>query len=206
MLIKICGLRSQQDADAAIGADFCGFIFHQSSPRAISPEDAARIQTANARRVGVFVKQDAVEILRIMRIANLHFAQLHGPHDRDCAMAIGADKIIRVLWPERFRDIGELQHTALTFADSCAFFLLDAGSDGGGSGRKLDCRNFANLDLPRPWLLAGGLDAENIDEALKVCAPAGLDFNSRLEDSPGIKNPARIRQAVIAAQAIGKAQ
>ena len=191
MQIKICGLVRQEDVDAAarLGATFCGFIFHRASPRHIGPERAARLESGAMKRAGVFVEQDAPEILAIMRQARLDFAQLHGSQSLACAARIGAERVIRTLWPARFQDRQELEQALAAHAGACAWFLLDAGQAGGGSGKTLDWAWLSGLRAPRPWLLAGGLAPDNAKAALAACQPDGLDFNSGVEEAPGKKSP-----------------
>lgn len=195
MLIKFCGITRQKDADEAarLGADMCGFIFHPSSPRYISPENAAKIASGNVARVGVFVRQNAAEILEIMQKARLDFAQLHGEQDIACAQAIGPN-VIRALWPARYEHIGQMLPDAEKFAPHCKYFLLDSGKAGGGHGQAPDFASLRGLELPRPYFLAGGLNADNIRLALDLCAPAGLDLNSGVEDAPGLKNAAKMAE------------
>lgn len=190
MLTKICGMRRQEDVAhaARLGFAICGFVFHPQSPRYIQPEMAADLDSFGMRRAGVFVRETASAINRVMRIASLDFAQLHGAQNIQCAKDVGAERIIRVLWPQRFSTLRELEKEAEKIADFCAYFLLDAGSAGGGSGMRLRWRHLADLRLPRTWFLAGGLSPDNIPDALNSCQPGGLDFNSGLEDAPGIKN------------------
>ena len=132
--IKVCGITRQSDLSTAMGmgAHFCGFVFHPGSPRYIAPERAAALDSALVRRVGVFVNQDAEEIMETMKTARLEFAQLHGAQSLDCARRIGPEKVIRVLWPDRYESLAALQKEMELWADSCAWFLLDAGSHGGG--------------------------------------------------------------------------
>ena len=134
--IKVCGITRQSDLSTAMGmgAHFCGFIFHPGSPRHIAPPRAAALDSALIRRVGVFVNQNAEEIMDIMKTARLEFAQLHGAHSLDCARRIGPEKVIRVLWPDRYESVDALQREMELWADSCAWFLLDAGTQGGGHG------------------------------------------------------------------------
>ncbi|GFH62498.1 MAG: N-(5'-phosphoribosyl)anthranilate isomerase [Candidatus Desulfovibrio kirbyi] len=201
MRIKLCGLTQQQDADAAaaLGVQFCGFIFHPASPRRIAPDRADQLDTGNMLRVGVFVDQQAEEILEIMARARLDFAQLHGQQGIDCALAIGARRVIRTLWPDRHGV--PLRAELQKYADSCAWYLLDAGLAGGGSGKPLEWTGLRGLQAPRPWMLAGGLDAENIQQALAQCAPDGVDFNSGVEYTPGKKNSGLLESAVALARA-----
>lgn len=199
MLLKICGMRKQADIDAACAAgfDFCGFIFHPASPRHIDPEAASRLKTGAMRRVGVFVDTPVAVIARIMKIARLDYAQLHGAQDQRYLQALGSQNVIYALWPQRYRNIEDLRDDAEKHG--CAYYLLDAGQSGGGSGNALDWRALTALALPSPWLLAGGLNEKNAAQAAHACSPGGLDFNSGIEDGPGIKNHAKIFAAARAA-------
>lgn len=200
MKVKICGMTRQRDLDRAdgLGADFCGFIFHPKSPRRIEPEIAARLRSGRMSRVGVFVNQGANEIRAIMTAARLDYAQLHGSQTAQDAKIIGPERVIRVIWPQREAHAGSPLQAWREFP--CAFFLLDAGQSGGGSGAVLDWASLNDLKLGRPWLLAGGLCATNISEAVAACAPWGVDLNSGIEDSPGLKNHEKMTAAIQAAR------
>lgn len=210
LLIKICGITRQEDADAAAiaRADMCGFIFHEGSPRLCTAARAAAITTPNLRRVGVFVGQDARSVRDIMREARLDMAQLHGPqspiHTADCARLVGAENIIRVFWPQKHPSRADLEEHFHGHSRHCAYFLLDAGQGGGGSGKALRWQALRGLTSPRPWLLAGGLSPTNAAEALalNLAGLTGLDFNSGVEDQPGQKNPEKIHAAVKACHSI----
>lgn len=191
MRIKFCGLRRQEDVDAAarLGADAAGFIFHPASPRACLPEAAAALSSPGLARVGVFVEQTEEEIARIMALARLDVAQLHGAQDTAaCARRLGAERLWRVIWPRRYADAAALQAALDAEAPYCAAFLLDAGTGGGGSGCALDWAALEGLRRSRPWWLAGGLGPDNVAAALAACRPDGLDVNSGVEDAPGMKN------------------
>lgn len=201
--IKVCGQTHSPVADCAVsfGARFIGFVFHEGSPRSIAPERAASIRSAHVGRVGVFVRQRAPEILDIMRRARLDYAQLHGCQSMEDALAIGPDRVIRVLWPEQCADAADLQRRIDAWAPYCAYYLLDAGKScgSGGLGRRMEISWLNSLRFPRPWILAGGLDEANIPEALSQCSPDGLDLNSGIESSPGMKVPMRMLRAIFAA-------
>lgn len=200
MRLKICGITREEDAREAarLGYHLCGFVFHQDSPRHISMEQAAATHTGPMLRVGVFVNQDLQEIRAFMARARLDYAQLHGGQGQDIALALGLDHVIRVLWPGRYASLKDMEADAA--AKPCAFYLLESGASGGGSGRAMSqgtWQNLASLHLPMPFFLAGGLNQDNAAQAAKACNPAGMDINSGAEDMPGIKN--HTKMAAIAA-------
>ncbi|MDR1576962.1 MAG: phosphoribosylanthranilate isomerase [Deltaproteobacteria bacterium] len=191
--IKICGLTNAQDAlsCAQLGADGVGFIFHPPSPRFVEPTLVRDFLTPSSLRVGVFVGQGAREILAIMATARLDLAQLHGDQALSVARAIGAERVIRVFWPERYKDAPEAWAAELDlWSAEAAAFLFDAGSGGGGHGRKVG----VPFSSPQPYLLAGGLQPSDLGQLWPADDPglAGFDFNSGVEKSPGVKDLAAI--------------
>jgi len=197
--VKICGLTRPEDFKlCADSGAWTGFIFHPASPRYLSPPEAAAIETGPAARVGVFVDQSPAEVQNIMATARLNLAQLHGGQDQNFCRLIGPDRIIKVFWPQRYASPPELAADLGRFADSAAFFLLDAGSGGGGHGRALNLEFLRGMKFPRPWLLAGGLSAENIltINTGDLFNLYGFDFNSGVELAPGLKDHNRVRSAV----------
>lgn len=197
MRIKICGMSSQPviDEAAALGVEFCGFVFHGPSPRNVTPRQVAALDTHGMKRVGVFVTQSAEEIRNIVREAGLDYIQLHGGQSAAFAGNFPAERVIRVLWPARYASRAALEQDIAAFAGSCGLYLLDAGM---GSGRELDWTSLHDLAFPHPWFLSGGLGPGNVARALRACSPDGLDFNSRLEISPGCKSAELVQQAVAA--------
>lgn len=209
MLVKFCGMTRQADVDAALrlGADCCGFIFHEGSPRALRPEAAARLASGTLKRVGVFVLQNADAILRTVARARLDWVQVHGAQTLACeaelARAIGPERVIRVLWPGRHASLAGLEAEMRSHAAYCGHFLLDAGTTGtGGSGRNLDWQALAALRAPRPWILAGGLDADRLGLAIVQSRPDGVDLNSGVEDAPGLKNHGKMAAAEAAIRSV----
>ena len=205
MFVKFCGLTRQEDADQAVrlGARMGGFIFHPRSPRGVLPAAAAALDTGPLLRVGVFVQQGAEEIKAVMAEARLDLAQLHGCQSVECALAVGPERVIRVLWPERYSHRALLYNDLRRHAEACAYYLLDAGLKGGGSGRRLEWLDLCRLRAPHPWLLAGGLGPDNVRAALNLCTPGGVDFNSGVEDAPGRKHADKMAAAVAAANPKG---
>jgi phosphoribosylanthranilate isomerase len=142
--------------------------------------------TPGAKRVGVFVKHSIEEIHDIMDEACLDMAQLHGDQGLEVAWALGADRVIKVFWPER-HSREELLTLMILWKDLAAYFLFDAGTSGGGSGNLIQS---VLPDSPKPYFLAGGLNPILVKTFWPSKDPmlAGFDLNSGLEESPGLKN------------------
>ena len=199
-LIKVCGLTRAEDAAfcAEAGADWLGFIFHPQSPRRVSPGAVAEFETGSAKRVGVFVDQSPAEVLALMETARLDLAQLHGGQDNDFIRQIGPERVILARWPERFESPEALAAELGGLDPALRAVLFDAGRGGGGHGRSLSLEGLAGLT--RPWLLAGGLTAEKAAALDCQSLPnlIGLDFNSGVEKSPGLKDHRLVRAAIAA--------
>ncbi|WP_027184385.1 phosphoribosylanthranilate isomerase [Desulfovibrio inopinatus] len=195
--IKVCGMTRPEDAAAcvALGVNMLGFIFASKSPRNITPEHAASIETPGVLRVGVFVEQTVDDVLAIIDEAKLDIAQLHGGQDQAFCQAIGPERVMRVFWPMRYDSTAAFEAELAAYADSAHRFLCDAGSSGGGHGVSLDFSRLTNLQSPRPWLIAGGLGPNNVLDALTTTA-AGVDINSGVEEAPGKKDHDKLRQTI----------
>ena len=198
LVVKVCGLTRAEDVIgcAAAGADLVGCIFAAKSPRHVTPAQAAALPRTAAKRVGVFVEQTVPEILAIMDAAGLDLAQLHGEHSPDDCRAIGEGRAIRTFWPQRYPDVASLAAAMAAYAGTIRYALLDAGSAGGGHGRTLDWAALATLAAPMPWLLAGGLGPDNVAEAVRAAKPHGVDLNSGVESSPGLKELTAVRRCL----------
>lgn len=198
LLVKVCGMTRAEDVTlcASLGVDMLGFIFHPPSPRCVTLAAAGTLKAPGPRRVGVFVHQDPDQVLFAMEEAALDMAQLHGDQDEDFCRAVGPERVVKVLWPQRFQDLRELEAALARFAPVCSYFLLDAGTSGGGHGTVLEARRLKGLQCPRPWLLAGGMGPDTLVSSLRACSPAGVDLNSGVEHHPGVKDPGKIRAAL----------
>ncbi|KHK02713.1 phosphoribosylanthranilate isomerase [Desulfovibrio sp. TomC] len=197
-IVKVCGMTRPEDVLGCTeaGADFLGFIFAAKSPRRVTPAQAAALPRTAAKRVGVFVEQTLPEVLAIMAEAELDLAQLHGGQDPDFCRAVGADRVLRAFWPQKHPDLASLAAEMAPFAGAVRFALLDAGTSGGGHGKSLDFAALAELSPPMPWLLAGGLGPDNVAEAIRIAKPHGVDLNSGVESSPGLKDLAKVRRSL----------
>lgn len=182
--IKICGLSTPGTVQAAVdqGVDAVGFVFAPGSPRTVSPEEAAALTALvppEVETVGVFRDQPIDEVLMAARESGVTTVQLHGSEparDLDELAASGMRTLRAVSaaryteWPHEWPRDQRL--------------LIDAVAPGSG-------KRFAAVDLPSPpagfWLLAGGLDATNVGELLRMHRPSGVDVSSGVEASRGVK-------------------
>lgn len=187
--LKVCGVNDAAFALRAAdgGVDYLGFVFEPSSPRAVSPADAAAIRRAvgpRVRCVGVFVRQGVEEILSVMRAAGLDVVQLHRQ---------AADAEVRALKAAGF-GVWRLDDGEGPDAGAADGLLVD-GRDGartGGTGRLGDWSRARALAARGVFtILAGGLSAENL-AAAAATGVSVLDVNSSLEVAPGIKSLARL--------------
>jgi len=201
LLCKICGLTKAEDVALchSLSADCIGCIFIPASPRFVKPQHAALLPDGPALRAGVFAGMDLDEVRNIARSARLDLIQLHGGEEPAFCRALGPERVIKTLWPEKLTP-EELDRELDRFAPVCAYFLLDAGTSGGGSGKSLKTDALRHIRPPRPWLLAGGLGPDNLLSTLAAFAPGagpnGVDLNSALESAPGIKDYELVRNTL----------
>ena len=197
-LAKVCGMTRAADVTGCTeaGADLLGFIFAAKSPRRLTPEQAAALPRTTAKRVGVFVEQTLEDVLAIMEQVDLDLAQLHGGQNPDFCRAVGPHRVIRAFWPQKHPTLASLAAEMAAFDGAIRYALLDAGTSGGGHGTSLDFAALAELAPPMPWLLAGGLGPDNVAEALRIAKPHGVDLNSGVESSPGLKDLQKVRRSL----------
>ncbi len=198
--IKICGITRSSDAMAAArsGADAVGFLFAES-PRRVKPEVVRTIVQdlpPHLLRFGVFVDANPAEIARVVSVAEIDRIQLHGFEEPMVRELVGT----RVVKAFRARDELVLQEIQEWNVDT---FLLDAWSPeaAGGTGRPFDRdlgRRAAKLGR---MILAGGLTPENVGKAIREIRPFGVDVSSGVEESPGIKDMAKIQAFIDAVRA-----
>lgn len=199
--IKICGISDVEQARAVsdAGADALGLVFYPQSPRHVNLERAVEICRAVSPLltiVGLFVdpKQSAVE--EVLARCPIHLLQFHGNENaRFCeGFARPYVKALRMR-PELDVD------AAIADYRSASAFLFDAYTPGvpGGTGSTFDWARLPSLYVP--WLLAGGLTAENVGQAMRASAPPAVDVSGGVEVAPGRKDPRLISQFVQAVRA-----
>ena len=188
---KICGITNLSDAQAAAvhGASAIGFIFYEKSSRAISIEDAKFISghlSNDISKVGVFVNHDKAFIEEAIRSVSLNIIQLHG--DEIPGFCNQFDVPV-------FKAIRIKNEASLSVMDqyNVAGFLLDTFSNKqyGGTGETFDW-SILNEQIDTPIILSGGLNPDNVLDAIDSVNPAAIDVNSGVELSPGKKKNKKI--------------
>jgi phosphoribosylanthranilate isomerase len=198
-IVKVCGITTEEDLETSVeaGANAIGFNFYAKSPRYLTMTRArqlARMMQGKFIKVGVFVNPSEDELLEIASHVPLDILQLHGEQ----APAHLANSF-RV-WKGGHASV---DRTALDPAVEA--WLLDTPTPlHGGSGRTFDWSLAA--DFPRRAIVAGGLDGDNVAEAIRTAKPWGVDACSRLESKPGQKDATRIKHFVENALAAFRSQ
>ena len=203
--VKICGLTRAVDAEFAdaAGVQYLGVIF-AGGPRERTPTQAREtVAGRRARRVGVFSTQSEEEIATTVETVGLHVVQLHADADADRVQRVRAATGAEVWAVIRTAD-GLLPEGVEALCEAADALLIDALASGqlGGSGQTLPWdrlgESLDELDYHPRIVLAGGLTADNVAEAIDLVAPSVVDVSSGVESSPGVKDHARIRAFVAA--------
>lgn len=192
--IKVCGITTPDMAGAAVdaGADAVGFVFVENTPRYIDPDDATEIMFGlppMVSAVGVIRDLDVDQFCELEQRCPTQLMQLHGKEPVDLVKQCGPG----VIKAFRFDNATIASQLARwNEVDEVDAVLID-GSDG-GTGERFDWNALAShLDgFEKPILLAGGLDADNVADAIRTIRPYAVDVSSGVESSPGVKDPAKI--------------
>jgi phosphoribosylanthranilate isomerase len=210
LLVKICGLSTRETLDAALdaGADMVGFVFFPPSPRHLGLEAARELGKRagrNALKVALTVDADDATLGNIVEALRPDILQLHGKETvarlRDIKHAFGLP-VMKAMAVETAADLAVLPGYAAV-ADR---ILFDArpptgATRPGGLGAAFDWHVLENLDLRLPFMVSGGLHADNVAEAIRVTRAGGVDVSSGVERAPGVKDVEMIRAFIRAARA-----
>jgi phosphoribosylanthranilate isomerase len=198
VLIKVCGNKYVDNLKLVLRhqPDMVGFIFYKKSARYVQRgSDIFNVDTGAIKRVGVFVEDDVEDIVTTVKACGLHSVQLHGDYDNEVPKrlkkAINDLEVIKVVPVKDSSAVADVHDYA--FVD---YVLFDtAGPLFGGHGVSFDWSWLANYKGSCPFLLAGGIGADNIDN-VPFCVDllAGVDVNSRVEEAPGIKSDEKLLQ------------
>jgi len=200
--VKICGITKASDAQisAEYGAAFLGFVFFDKSPRNLTIEEALALEPelpVGPERVGVFVDATDELLGAAIEALNLDWVQLHGHETAVRAHHIQTTfgiKVMKAIAVSRDGDFFQLP----LYAKSCDMFLFDAkpakgATLPGGLGQKFKWDILQNHSIRRPWLLAGGLNVNNLRTAINDSNARMVDISSGVERYFGVKDPDKIK-------------
>jgi phosphoribosylanthranilate isomerase len=198
--VKVCGLSTHEDVACAVaaGCEAIGLVEYPLSSRAVTARRAEELCATLPDRVlsvAVFVDRSPGEVEHFLAASGARAAQLCGGERADQWRSFPVPILRRIAVgtsAEREFDL---------WRDVASCFVLDHPSAAGGSGRAVDSALAVRLAQLAPCLLAGGLSADNVASSIVAVRPAGVDASSRLESSPGVKDPERVRAFVVAALA-----
>jgi phosphoribosylanthranilate isomerase len=201
--VKICGIRSLDEALAAqeLGVDALGFNFWEHSPRYISPAEVeTMIRELNpfVACIGVFVNERAESVREIQQRLGLGAVQLHGDESPEYCSALAPIRVIKA-----FR-VSDGFDPASVETYRVGAILLDAGVPGqfGGTGRSFDWRVALEVKKYGPLVLAGGLNAENVREAVQRVRPSVIDVCSGVEAEPGRKDLEKMKRLMAEVESV----
>ncbi|MCB9987966.1 MAG: phosphoribosylanthranilate isomerase [Rhodospirillales bacterium] len=199
--IKICGIKDNKTLSAAVknGARFVGFVFYPPSPRAVDPALAAmliRELPTGVEAVGLFVNPTDQELERAAA-TGITMIQLHGNESQNRVKDVQKRFNLPVIKALRLADASDLIQ-ASDFEGIADWLLFDTKISGqeGGTGQTFDWTILKDYRSKTPWMLAGGLNARNVNEALTVLSPDAVDVSSGVETTPGQKDAGQIKEFI----------
>lgn len=200
--IKICGVTQLEQVRSIVelGVNYLGFIQVAASPRYIFPDRLAEITKAlpGVEKIGVFRNHSLLEITSIVNNCYLTGIQLHGGESlefcQQLKLKFPEKLLIKAIGVKEFQDL----ELAQSYANGVDVILLDAYDPdrGGGTGKNIDWTQLRNFSPPCPWWLAGGINQNNVKQAVEQTKPDGIDLSSGVEDSPGNKNLTKIKAII----------
>lgn len=195
--VKICGITRPEDglAAARAGADAIGLVFYEPSPRCVSLEQARAVVAALppfVSVVGLFVDAPIEQLTETLAAVHLDLLQFHGKESPDSCRVWGRPYIKAL----RMREGLDVHQAAVDYSDATGL-LLDSYQPGvpGGTGQAFDWSRIP-ADVPKPIILAGGLDPDNVAEAVRQVRPYAVDVSGGVEAAKGIKDAAKIEQLI----------
>jgi phosphoribosylanthranilate isomerase len=205
---KICGLSTPATLDAAIagGASHVGLVFFAPSPRNVALDQAAGLAARvpdHVTRVGVFVDPDDALVDHAIVAGRLNVLQLH--KTKPIRIAALRQRYALDIWPAvAIRTSADLAdaHVVAPLADRILYDAKtpDDAALPGGMGLRFDWNLLAGFAHPRPWALSGGLDAENVADAVAATGATLVDISSGVESAPGVKDVDKIAAFLKAVQ------
>jgi phosphoribosylanthranilate isomerase len=206
--VKICGLTDEDAIDAAIdaGADYLGLVFFAKSPRFVSPDRAAELTqfVEGVDKVGLFVDAEDAFLDEALTHLRLDLLQFHGAETPERIEAIRREFAVPVMKVIAIESAADLAKAEPYFAVADRL-LFDAkppkNSDlPGGNAVSFDWSILSGYKCPLQWMLAGGLTADNVTDAIRISGARAVDVSSGVESAPGVKDAAKIAAFIKAAK------
>lgn len=202
--VKICGVCDADALNAAVtaGARYVGFVFYEPSPRYIKPEDAKLLVQSvpqSVRSVGLFVDPANETLKEILAVVPLDMIQLHGSETPERVQEIktlSGKPVIKAIRVANKYDLEGVEAYEAV-ADWLLFDSKPADAElPGGTGQSFDWNVLKGRTFARRWMLSGGLNEDNIDDALAALDPKVVDVSSGVEREPGRKDPQKIKNFI----------
>jgi phosphoribosylanthranilate isomerase len=195
-------LKSREALDAAVegGARFVGFVFFPASPRSIAVEDAAALRARvppEVKAVAVLVEPDEALLARVVQTVKPDILQLHGQESPEAVAAMRRRHNVLVMKALALSQRADLEPVP-RYAAVADLLLFDSKPDAaatrpGGNAQRFDWQLLNGAPIGKPWMLSGGLNADNVAEAVRISGARLVDVSSGVEARPGVKDPERIR-------------
>ena len=205
--VKICGLDRPETVDGAVdaGAEMLGFVFYPPSPRNLTASAASRLTNrvpAGVKRVGLFVDPTDEMITTVLNQNVLDLIQLHGNEPPERVTEIKGITSLKVIKALKITDIRDLKYVSV-YQGVAEWLMFDALAPKdmkralpGGNALSFDWNILARANIPTPWILAGGLNLENVKEALSISGAKVVDVSSGVEKQPGVKCVEKIQSFI----------
>ena len=202
--IKVCGINDQISMNTAINnnVDYVGLVFYNQSPRNLSIAGARKLiqhRTNTSKIVALTVNPDDALLLEIVKYIKPDYIQLHGDETPNRCENIKKKFKTSIIKGIGIKNDMEINYFIKPYEEICDILILDAPSEElpGGNGKKFDWKILKNLKSQKKWMLAGGLNIKNINDAISITKPPGIDISSGLEIKKGVKDPKLIKEFII---------
>ena len=201
--IKVCGINDQISMNAAIynSVNYIGLVFYKQSPRNLSIASARILlqkRNKTSKIVALTVNPDDNFLLEIVKYIKPDYIQLHGEETPNRCENIKKKFKTPIIKGIGIKNHMEINHFIKPYEEICDILILDAPSEElpGGNGKKFDWKILKNFKSQKKWMLAGGLNIKNINEAISITKPPAIDISSGLEIKKGVKDPELIKEFV----------
>ncbi len=202
--IKVCGINDEISMNTVINCkvDYIGLVFYQNSPRNVSINicrNLLNLRNKTSKIVALTVNPEDDFLYEIKKVVNPDYLQLHGEENPSRCFEIKQKFNIPLIKGINVKNKVDLIRSTKHFEDVCDILLLDAPSETlpGGNGKKFDWDILKDFNFKKKWMLAGGLNINNIKMAIDVTKAPAIDISSGLEIKKGIKDPKLIEDFII---------